>query len=183
MTRASAARIARRQGRGRPQGSTVPIERDRQKCEVAIAWGFGLAGYGPTVSAYFAAWATSNKPIRIEDVEGLPTVAGTEIPHTASSLEKHIDALARKAKRTRQTGWLASSALAIKALIIAARTRKTDVYCGMLDVLIDLGWADVIGRLSARIIAASRSNVPPYEGKLGRPGAGASRLAPPHNTE
>ena len=48
----------------------MPIERDRQKFEVAIAWGFGLAGYGPTVSAYCAAWATSNKPIRLEDVEG-----------------------------------------------------------------------------------------------------------------
>ena len=68
VTRASAARVARR--RGRPKGSTTPIERDRQKFEVAIAWGFGLAGYGPTISAYCAAWATSNKPIRLEDVEG-----------------------------------------------------------------------------------------------------------------
>ena len=167
MTKASAARIARR---GRPRGSTVPIERDRQKFEVAIAWGFGLAGYGPTVSAYCAAWATSNKPIQLEDVEGLLTVAGTEIPRTASSLEKHIDALARKAKGTRQTEWLASSALAIKALILSARIKNTEVYCGMLDILIGLGWGEVIERLSARIIEAAKSNIPPREGELGRQG-------------
>src|SRR5215831_14321780 len=84
---------------------------------------------------------------------------------------KHLDALARKAKRApADNAWLQMSATAIKALILAARTKRTEVYCGMLDVLIGLGWADVIERLSARISEASKSNVPPFEGKLGRRG-------------
>jgi hypothetical protein len=115
---------------------------------------------------------TSNAPIKPEDVEGLLTAAGTEIKFTASKLENHIDRLARKAKSipVDSNPWLHMSALAIKALILAARTKRVEVYCAMLDVLVGLGWADVIGRLSARIIEASKSNVPPHEGKLGRRG-------------
>jgi hypothetical protein len=62
------------------------------------------------------------------------------------------------------------SATAIKGLVLAARLRKPDVYCGMLDVLIRHGWGDVLKRLSERIIEASKSNVPPFEGTLGRHG-------------
>jgi hypothetical protein len=170
MTRASLARRERRL-RGRPKGSTIAIERDRQRFAIAAWWGFRECGCGPYVAAYWAAVATGAEPIRPEDVDGLLTVAGIDIKRTASSLDKHIDALVRKAKRAPKSNlWLRASATAIKALIIAARTRKLDVYCGMLDVLIDLGWAAVIGRLSARITEASKSNIPPHEGKLGRQG-------------
>jgi hypothetical protein len=62
------------------------------------------------------------------------------------------------------------SALAIKGLIIAARTGNTEVYCYMLDVLLLLGWRDVIQRLTARIDDLTKSNVPPREGRLGRKG-------------
>ena len=68
--------------------------------------------------------------------------------------------------------WLHKSALAIKGLIIAARTRNIEVYCGMLDVLIDLGWRGQIERLRARVEDLIRSNIPPREGKLGREGQG-----------
>jgi hypothetical protein len=165
---------ARRQS-GRPKGSTVPLERHRQRHQIAIWKGFRLCGYGPTVSAYWAAWATSDKPIQPEDANSLLTVAGTVIPYTASTLEKHIDRLARNAERTTSeqadNHWLAASSLAIKAMILAARTGNTEVYCGMIDVLIELGdWRDVLVRLADRVIAASKSNVPPHEGKLGRQG-------------
>jgi hypothetical protein len=171
MTQASAARVARRRGRGRPKGSAVPLERDRQRFAIAAWWGFRECGCGPYIAAYWAAVATGDEPIRPEDIEGLLTVAGVDIKHTAVSLDKHLDALARKAKRApADNAWLRMSATAIKALILAARTKRVEVYCAMLDVLVGLGWADVIGRLSARIIEASKSNVPPYEGKPGRRG-------------
>jgi hypothetical protein len=149
----------------------VAFERNRQRFAIAAWWGFRECGCGPYMAAYWAAVATGDEPIRPENVEGLLTAAGIDIKRTASSLDKHIDRLARNAKRApADDAWLRMSAAAIKALILAARMRKTQVYCGMLDTLVQLGWADVIGRLSARIIEASKSNVPPYEGKLGRQG-------------
>ena len=169
MTRASAARIARR--RGRPKGSTVPFHLDPQCFAIAAWWGFRECGVGSRAAAYWAEVATGDKPIRPEDIEGLLTVAAVDIRHTAASLDNHLRALARKAKRApANNAWLMISATAIKGLILAARTRKPDVYCGMLDVLIKHGWGDVLKRLSERIIEASKSNVPPFEGTLGRRG-------------
>jgi hypothetical protein len=171
--RRSAKAKARRR-RGRPKGSTVPLERDRQKFAIAVWGALRLYGAGPYVSAYWAAVVTGDEPIKPEDVEGLLTDAGIDIKRTASSLDEHIHALVRKAKRTiseqANNRWLEASSLAIKALILAARTANTEVYCGMLDVLIDLGWRDVIARLTARIDDLAKSNVPPHEGKLGRQG-------------
>ena len=66
--------------------------------------------------------------------------------------------------------WLHMSALAIKALLIAARTGNTELYCGMLDALIELGWTDMIESLRVRVDDLLRSNVPPREGELGREG-------------
>ena len=157
---------------GRPKSSTVPLERHRQKFAIAVWHGVHLYGVGPYLSAHWAAWLTSNEPIKPEDVEGLLTVSGSEIKFTASSLDKHIDRLARNAERIPidSNPWLHKSALAIKGMILAARTGNTEVYCGMLDVLIDLGWHDMIERLRARIDDLIKSNVPPREGKLGREG-------------
>src|SRR5262245_15849010 len=45
----------RRSRRGRPVGSTVPIERDRQKEAIAIWWAAAEAGFGPYQAAYLAA--------------------------------------------------------------------------------------------------------------------------------
>jgi hypothetical protein len=173
-TRASATPMKTPHHRGRPKGSTVPLERHRQKFAIAMWHGVHLYGVGPYLSARWAAWLTSNEPIRAEDVEGLLTVSGTEIKFTASTLDKHIDRLARTAERYAldSNPWLHKSALAIKGLIIAARTRNIEVYCGMLDVLIDLGWRGQIERLRARVEDLIRSNIPPREGKLGREGQG-----------
>ena len=84
MTKASISRLARRK-RGRPKGSTIPLERNERRHEIAIWNGFRLCGYGPTVSAYWAALVTSDQPIEPKDVEGLLTAAGTAIPYTAST--------------------------------------------------------------------------------------------------
>jgi len=166
------ARKRKQRRAGRPKGSTVPLERHRQKFAIAVWHGVHLDGVGPYLSARWAAVITGEEPIKPEDVEGLLTVSGTEIKFTASSLDKHIDRLARNAERIAidSDPWLHMSALAIKGLIIAHRTGDMEVKCGMLDVLIDLGWRDMIERLRARIDDLTKSNIPPREGKLGREG-------------
>jgi hypothetical protein len=161
--------VARRR-RGRPKGAVVTLERDRQRFAIAAWWGFRECGCGPYVAAYWAAVATGTEPIRLEEVEGLLTVAGIDIRRTASSLDSHLDALARKAKRAPADDWLRMSALAIRAVVLAARTSDVATYCGMVDVLIGLGWSDVLARLSGRIMEVANSNRPPFEGKLGRRG-------------
>jgi hypothetical protein len=167
MTKASPARIARR--RGRPKGSTIPFALNRQRFAIAAWWGFREYGCGPYVAAYWAAVATGDEPIRPEDFNSVLNVAGIDIKRTAASLDKHLDRLARNAKRApADDAWLRASATTIKALLLAARDNNMEVYCGMLDVLIGLGWGEVIERLSVRIIEASKSNVPPYEGELSR---------------
>lgn len=155
--------------RGRPKGSTVPPDRHRQRFAIAVARGLRLSGTGPYVAAHWAAVVTGNEAIKPEDVEGLLTVAGTKINFTASSLEKHIDRLARNADRA-STDWGRMSALAIKALILAARSGNAEVYCWCLDVLIGLGWRDVIERLRARVEDLAKSNIPPRDGGLGHEG-------------
>jgi hypothetical protein len=162
----------RRKEPGRPKGTTIPLERDPQRFEIAVWQGIHLDGHGPYTSAHWAAWVTSRKPIKLEDVEGLLTVAGTEIEFTASNLDKHIDRLARKAESipVDSDPWLHASALAIKAFILARRTRNMEMECYLLDVLLSLGWRDVIERLIARINDMLKSNIPPREGELGREG-------------
>jgi hypothetical protein len=56
---------------GRPKGSTVPLRRDRQRFAIAVWHGLRMRGFGPYVSAYWAAVVTGKEPIKPEDVEGL----------------------------------------------------------------------------------------------------------------
>jgi hypothetical protein len=54
-------RKRRRRGRGRPKGSVIPLERHRQRHQVAIWTGFRMCGYGPIASAY------EDRPVRFGD--------------------------------------------------------------------------------------------------------------------
>jgi hypothetical protein len=175
MTKFSPFRVERRrrqQKRGRPEGSTVPFAHDRQRFTIAAWWGFRGAGAGPFVASYWASIATSDTPIRPEDIDGLLHVAAVEIPHTSVTLDKHLDHLTRKAKRipVESDAWLHLSATAIKAAVLAARTGDLETYCFAFDQLIANGWAGTIRRLSERVVEASKSNLPPFEGELGRAG-------------
>ena len=174
MKKSRRARGVQRPARGRRKGSTIPLERHRQKFDIAVWHGVHLYGVGPYLSAHWAVWLTGAEPIKAEDVEGLLTAAGTKIKFTASTIEKHIDRLARNAQSipVESDPWLHMSALAIKAMILAARTGNTEVYCGMLDALIELGWGDMIERLRARVGDLLRSNIPPRDEELGRAGMG-----------
>jgi len=60
--------------------------------------------------------------------------------------------------------------LAIKGVILARRTGNMEIECYLIDVLLSLGWRDVIECLIARIDDMLKSNIPPREGKLGRKG-------------
>jgi hypothetical protein len=88
-----------RRGRGRPKGSTVPITRDQQKFAVAVWWGCRACGIGPYVSGEWALAIVGDELVRFEDVESLLTAASIAV-RTASLLDKHLDALVRKAKET-----------------------------------------------------------------------------------
>jgi hypothetical protein len=172
MSRApKAAKRSLRRGRGRPKGSTLPIERDRQRFAIALWRGFRKFGLGQYRSGYLAAAIDSDEPIRLEDVEGVLTLASTEINRTASSLDKHIDRLVRNAaKRAPESTWIEASATAIQAFILAYRSGNIAVACGMLDCLVRFGWGDQLSRLTARIDEAVRGNIPPRDGQLGRHG-------------
>ena len=174
MTRASPTRRQRRgrPRRGRPKGSTVPFARDRQRFTIAAVWGFRLAGAGAYTAAYWASITTSDEPIRPQNIRGLLTAAVIRIKHTSVTPKAHFEHLARKADRIPpdSDAWLETSAITIKALILAARTGNLEVYCAMLDLLMALGWRDVIERLTSRIDDALASNVPPFEGQLGKVG-------------
>jgi hypothetical protein len=150
----------------------VPFARDRQRFTIAALWGFRMAGAGAYTAAYWASIATSDEPIHPEGVGDLLIAAGTQIKHTAVTSRAHFEHLARKAASTPpgSDAWLEVSATTIKALILAARTGNLKIYCAMLDLLIVLGWRDVIQRLTDRIQDALKSNIPPFEGELGKAG-------------
>src|SRR6516162_8009011 len=95
--------------RGRPRGSRVPLERDRQRFAVAVWWGLHEMGYGPYEAAYLASTAVGDGPIRLESVENVLTIASTNVKHTSASLDEHIHALVRKAKRAPASDWLVTS--------------------------------------------------------------------------
>jgi hypothetical protein len=173
MTSSPARRQRRvRARRGRPKGSTVPFARDRQRFTIAALWGYRLAGAGAYTAAYWASITTSDEPIRPQDIGGLMTVAGTRIKHSSVTPKAHFEHLARKADRIPpdSDAWLETSATTIKALILAARNGNLEIYCAMLDLLMALGWRDVIERLTSRIDDALASNIPPFDGQLGRAG-------------
>jgi hypothetical protein len=165
-------RKPKRRKLGRRHGSVIAIERDKQRWEVAISHGLRLTRVGPYTAAHWAVVATAKSPIKPEDIEGLVTVAGTDITFTASTLRTHIEVLTHKVDRTPldSSPWLHASALAIKAVILAVRTGNIEAYCHALDALVWLGWQDVLQRLTTRIDDLARSNVPPFEGELAREG-------------
>jgi hypothetical protein len=160
---------------GRPKGSIIPIERDGQKYAIAIWHGLTMSGTGPYLAAYWALVVTSDAPIMPAAVESLLNVASTEIKFTASSLDKHVDHLVRKARDTplEESAWLRASAIAIKFAVLAVRNHQTEMYCAMVDYLIGLDWRPLLSRLVERIDDLAKSNVPPLEGELSRRGRAA----------
>jgi hypothetical protein len=172
MPRPRARRGGKRTGSGRPIGSAVPIERNRQKFAIVI-WRVAryhrLLRLGPYEAAYLAAVVVSDQPIKLADVEGVLGLASTTVPYTASNLDKHIDRLARTAKAApADNPWLRQSAEAVGALVSAMQVDATETICELLDDLIALGWSDLLTRLTARLEEALRGNVPPADGPLAR---------------
>jgi hypothetical protein len=58
----------------------VPIERHRQRFEIALWWGLTQMGLGPFDAARRALLATKGGPIQLEDVEGVLVLTSAEIP-------------------------------------------------------------------------------------------------------
>jgi hypothetical protein len=167
MTRASAARIARRRGRGRPKGSAIAIERDPQRFEIACWWAFHEMGCGPFDAARRALLAVKGGPITLEDIEGVLVMASAIIPlpQPFDSLDpdKGLRRLSAKAKRIQPSGWLAVSSGMIRALITFIATNNMTGISTACDGLIKLGWGPTIMGLTQRIETALGSNLPPAD--------------------
>jgi hypothetical protein len=169
-------------GPGRPKGSTIPIERDRQKYAIAIWHGLTMSGARPNDAAHWALALTSKKPTLAAAIEDRLIVASTEIKFTASSLDAHVDALVRKARGfpLKESFWLRQSAMAIEQAARGLQTLQTPnglaLYYGAIDSLKYLGWHDVLDSLAKRVVNdLTRSNFPPFEGNLGRQGRAVLR--------
>jgi hypothetical protein len=165
MTKASAARIARR--RGRPKGSTVAFERDPQRFEIACWWAFHGMGCGPFDAARRALLATKSGPITMEDIEGTLVMASATIalpqPFDPADPDKGLRRLSAKAKRAPPSDWLIVSSGLIRALITFIASNNTPGIAATCDGLMNFGWGPTIMGLAQRIEAALGSNLPPAD--------------------
>src|SRR5262245_18957364 len=98
-----------RRRRGRPKGSTVPIERDRQKFEVACWWAFVGMGFGQFDAARRALLVVKGGPITLQDIDGVLHMASAEIPlpqpYDADDSDKGLRRLSAKARRAAPSHW------------------------------------------------------------------------------
>jgi hypothetical protein len=152
---------------GRPKGSIVRIEHDRQRFEVALWWAFHQMGCGPFRAARWALLATRGGPIARADIDGALEMASATIPlpqpFDPLDPDKGLRRLAAKAKRAKPTFWLVnSSGLARGLLVFIANNNRTGVRLA-IDGLIRLGWGPVIKQLAQRVEAALGSNLPPAD--------------------
>jgi hypothetical protein len=157
----------RRNRRGRPLGTVVPIERDRQRFEIAAWWAFVEMGCGPFDAARRALLAVKGGRITIEDIEGVLQLASAEIPlpqpYNPEDKDKGLRRLAAKARRQPPAEWLTQSSAHVQALVIFTAKGNIAGICAALDNLLRLGWRPVIDGLAERIKAAFGSNLPPAD--------------------
>jgi hypothetical protein len=158
---------ARRNQRGRPKGSTVPIERDPQRFEVACWWAFHELGCGPFDAARRALLATKGGPITLADIEGALVMATATIPlpqpFDPDEPDKGLRRLSAKAERAAPSEWLIASSALVRALITFIVANNTTGIAIAYDGLMKLGWGETIMGLSQRIETALRSNLPPAD--------------------
>src|SRR5262245_43974005 len=108
--------------RGRPEGTTVRIERDPQKFEIAVWDAFVVGrGCGHFDAARRALIVVKGGPITIEDIEGVLRIASAEIPLPPPNPDEPdagLRRLAAKAQRAqaRRSPWLLNSSLLIQAM-------------------------------------------------------------------
>jgi hypothetical protein len=70
----------RRPGGGRRKGSTIRIERNPQRFEIAAWWAFVGMGCGPFDAARRALLAIKGGAFSVEDIEGVLRLASAKIP-------------------------------------------------------------------------------------------------------
>jgi hypothetical protein len=160
-----------RPGSGRRKGVTTPIERDPQRCEIAVWWALVEEGVGPFDAARRALLAVKGGPFTVEEIERLAQLASAEVPlpqpFDPLDPDKGLRRLAAKAKRATErqppSEWSARSAGTIGALLVFIRESNEAGMCAALDKLIELGWGSVILGLAKRIEAALQSNLAPAD--------------------
>jgi hypothetical protein len=156
-----------RRRRGRPQGSVIAIERDKQRFEIACWWAFTQMGCGPFDAARRALLATKGGVITREDIAGVLEIASATIPlpqpFDPHDPDKGLRRLSAKAKRAKPAPWLISSAGLVRGLATFVASNNQIGICLTLDGLIRLGWGPTIKGLAQRIEAALGSNLPPAD--------------------
>jgi hypothetical protein len=160
-------RRERRLARGRPKGSTVPLERDPQRFEIACWWAFHEMGCGPFDAARRALLATKGGSITLADIEGTLAMATASIPlpqpFDPHDPDKGLRRLFAKAKRAEPAEWLIASSALIRALVGFIVANNVTGIAIAYDGLMKLGWGETIMGLAQRIEAALRSNLPPAD--------------------
>jgi hypothetical protein len=173
MTRSSAARRARRQGRRR--GSRVGLMQDRQRFSLALWVALDVMEVaGPyEIASLVAVLLEESGPITIETIEPLVALSARYHSPAMTSFNSRIDGLVRKAREVCaqapdvEFDWLVQSAGCIAGILSGDRRLMVQ----SLELLISAGWGEVLARLYPRIEAALRSNMPPFdENDLGRKG-------------
>jgi hypothetical protein len=160
--------------RGRPIGAVIPLVKDSGRFELAfaLAWeGLGLDKYP---AARLAMAIFSPTPFTTQSIGDL-VVASVVMPKFRT-IEGHTNRTVRKISQKmygslEDRRWLKSSAEYLGAFIVAQRNGWSDVSRICLFVLEQqLGWGPTIRCIGTRLDAASRSNLPPFDGSLGRNG-------------
>jgi hypothetical protein len=150
--------------RGRPP---VPIERDKQKFEIACCLAFVGTGFGKFEAARYALLAIGGGPITLEDVEGVLRKASAKIPlpqpFSPDDPDKGLRRLSAKAQHAKRSPWLITSVGLLRELIkFIVRDDEKGMWIA-LHGLNDLGWGPVIVDLTSRIEATFGSNLPPAD--------------------
>jgi hypothetical protein len=139
---------------------------------------------GHEKAARLAAHFLAAEPIDMADVEGgALRIMSTKIAHHTDDLDNYLFSLVRKARTApNDDAWLAASQAALSGLIAAtiklirpdlaaeAAPGLTADIREWIEQLRALGWGEKLARFEARFSAAMRSNLPPFEGALGRGG-------------
>jgi hypothetical protein len=151
--------------RGRPPGTSVPIERHPQRFEIACIWAFLGFGLGPFDATRRALMVVRGEAVTMSDVMGVLRLSQVSVPLPEAQDEPNAAErrLLAVAKRQGPEPWLVECSALIRGLIIFMGTGNVTGACLCLDNLLVRGWRPVLAGLNERIEAMLKSNVPPTD--------------------
>ena len=182
QSRASRVRQLQRQMKrpGRPVGSRASLLANPKRFAIAVQRALdGLDIAGPyDRGALVTLLIEENTPISIEAIDNVLVAVSARYHEPAmTTFESRVDRLVRDARalpmkvNRREAEWFAVSIGCVQAVIIFAANENVAGVKRAIEMLHAAGWVEIIARLQARLAAALRGNVPPFdETGLGRRG-------------